>query len=104
MSNEKIITGVLVDETTTYTYLEVCRKYHIPEELLIEIVEQGLFPHTPSVNDAIDLDQKALQRLEIAFRLHQDLEVNPPGVVLALELLEEMSRLRDELDILRKHF
>lgn len=104
MSNDNLLVGVLIEETTTVTFVEVCQKYHIPEELLIEMVEQGFFPNQPSNPDQISLNQKDLRRIESAFRLNRDLGINLPGVTLALELLEEIEKMRDELDILRKHF
>jgi len=104
MNKDKIVTGVLIEETTTYTFKEVCHRYHIPEELLIEIIEEGLFASQAADEEQMTLDQKSLQRLETAFRLHRDLNINLPGVALALDLLEEMEQMKEELEILRKHF
>lgn len=104
MNKDKILTGVLIEETTTYSFIEVCQKYQIPKELLIEMIEQGLFSNKTTQLEQIALDQKELLRIESAFRLHQDLGINLPGVALALDLLEEIEKMRHELDILRKHF
>lgn len=104
MNKENILIGVLIEETTTSSFVEVCHHYNIPQELLIEMVEHGLFPNQPTQIEQIALDQKALRRIESAFRLHKDLGINLPGVTLAIELLDEIERMRNELDILRKHF
>ncbi len=104
MKKDDFLVGVLIEETTTISFYEVCHKYNISEELLSEMVEQGLFPNQPSDKDRIALDQKALRRLEAAFRLHKDLGINLPGVALALDLLEEIEKMHKELEILRKHF
>lgn len=104
MDKETILTGVLIERTATLTLIEVCDKYHIPKELLIEMLDEGLFSNQSTQPEAIALDQNALRRIEIAFRLHKDLELNLPGVVLAIELLEELGKMNDELAILRKHF
>ncbi|KTD42494.1 chaperone modulator CbpM [Legionella quateirensis] len=104
MSKNNLLTGMLIEETTTYTFVEVCHRYHIPEDLLIEMIEYGLFPNQPTDPKNIMMDQKALRRIESAFRLHRDLEINLPGVALALELLEKIEKMQNELDILRKHF
>ena len=104
MSKDTLLIGVLIEETTTISFSEVCRKYNIPKELLIEMIEQGLFPNQTTQIEQVALDQKALRRLESAFRLHRDLGINMPGVALALELLEEIEKMHSELDILRKHF
>lgn len=49
---------MLIEETTTISFIEVCQKYHIPEELFIEMIEQGLFPDQPSDPEKIALGQK----------------------------------------------
>lgn len=104
MKKDNVLIGVLIEETTTISFVEVCHRYNIPKELLLEMIEEGLFPNQPSPPENIKLDQKALHRIEAAFRLHKDLGINLPGVALALDLLDEMHSLRDELSILRKQF
>jgi chaperone modulatory protein CbpM len=37
---------------------------------------------------------RSLHRAQVARRLHEDLDVNLPGIALALDLLEEIERLR----------
>lgn len=104
MNKNTLLIGVLIEETTTISFTEVCHKYNIPKELLSDMIEQGLFPNQPTDPEHIALSQKELRRIESAFRLHRDLGINLPGVALALELLEEMEKMHKELDILRKHF
>ncbi|MFA6303212.1 MAG: chaperone modulator CbpM [Legionella sp.] len=103
MSNDSIITGVIIEETVTYSVVEVCDRYHIPEQLVEEMIEHGLFD-VPSNNvKTLVLHQKDLQKIESAMRLHQDLGINLPGVALALDLLEQLENLSKELDVLRRY-
>ena len=104
MEQENTITGVLIEEATFFSFNEVCIKYHIPKELLQEMVEFGLFSNKTTQIQQLQLSQKDLQKIESAFRLHRDLGINLPGVALALELLEQIDKLNNELNILRKHF
>ncbi|KTC80082.1 chaperone modulator CbpM [Legionella sp. PATHC035] len=104
MKQDNTIIGVLIEETTTISFNEVCQKYHIPKELLIEMVEYGIFSSKTTKTEHLKLNQKDLRKIESAFRLHQDLGINLPGVALALELLEKIDLLNEELNILRKHF
>ena len=104
MNKEKILIGVLIEETTSITFKEVCQKYNIPKELLIEMIEQGLFSSQSAPIEQTQLNLNDLHRMESAFRLHKDLGVNLPGVALALDLMEEIEEIRKELDILRRHF
>lgn len=104
MSKDNLLIGVLIEDTSTISFTEVCLKYNIPKELLIDMMEEGLFPNQPTEPEQIALDQKALRRIESAFRLHKDLGINLPGVALAIDLLEEIEKMHKELDILYKHF
>lgn len=101
---QKTITAILVDETRTYSYLEVCEKFDMSETMLIEMIEHGLLNASALKLKDIIFDQKMIGRIQAARRLQQDLEVNLPGVVLALELLDELALMREELSILRRHF
>lgn len=104
MSQNNLVIGVLIEESETITYTEVCQKYNIPEKLLVEMMEQGLFSNQSTRLNELQLNQKELHKIESAFRLHRDLGINLPGVVLAIELLERIEQMDDELNILRKHF
>lgn len=104
MSKDNILIGVLIEESQTFSCTEICHKYNIPEELLEELMEQGLFSNQSTEIKNLRLNQKELHRIEAAFRLHQDLEINIPGVVLAIELLEQIEQLNDELTVLGKIF
>lgn len=101
MNKEPIIIGLLIEESISFK--EVCHKYNIPKELLVEMMEYGIFP-TDTTREENHLNPDDLRRMESAFRLHRDLEINLPGVALALELLDKIDSLRKELDILHKHF
>ena len=103
MNTKQIIIGVLIEEHSTLSFEEVCHRYNIPKELLIEMIEYGLFSSPSPTIENTQLKLKDLHRLESAFRLHKDLDINLPGVAVALDLLEELQQLRTELNILRKH-
>ena len=99
MDNKTILTGVLMDEHMTFSIVEVCQKCNISEEMLLEMLEHGLGRHLKTLH----VDEKTLGRIESASRIQHDLGVNVPGVVLVLELLDELEQLRNELNILQHH-
>jgi len=104
MATNTIITGVLMDENgTTISFAQVCRTYHIPEDWLIELLEHGLVGEVTAPIQTITFNSLMLNRIQSARRLEEDLGVNSPGVVLVLELRDELERMRDELDILKRH-
>lgn len=103
MEKQTIITAVLVDEQMTVSLVEVCKQYHISEQMLLEMIDHGLVQQTSMHHQTIHIDTLTLARIQSACRLHDDLGVNIPGAVLALELLDELEQIRDELQILKRH-
>ncbi|MBA2649021.1 MAG: molecular chaperone [Legionella sp.] len=101
MDKDKLLTGVIIEEIKC---IDICNQYNVSKELLMDMLEEGLFNIQPDNVKKLSLDPMTVQRIETAIRLHKDLRINVPGVVLAVELLEKMDALYKELDILRKHF
>lgn len=104
MDKNTVITGVLVDEnTTTFSFTQVCHTYDMSETELLELLEHGLFHEINSPVKQANFDLCMVKRIHAARRLQEDLGVNLPGVVLALELRDELDKLHTELAILRRH-
>ena len=103
MDEQTIIAGVLMDENTTISFVEVCQKCKISEDVLIEMLEHGLFSYSTQHIKSMDIDQRTFARIQSACRLQQDLGLNVPGVVLVLELLDELEQARKELLVLQHH-
>jgi chaperone modulatory protein CbpM len=102
MAREIILTGVVVDDTTTFTLTQIRQHYHIPEELLQEMLEYGLLE--PIINGTeAHVNIEALQRLHTALHLHEELGINMPGVALALDLIDALTATQNELAILHNH-
>lgn len=99
MPAKQILTAVII-EHETYTLQEVCELLNIPEALMLEMEEHGLFNF---VEKKHFITHQSLKRIESACRIHQDLGVNLPGVVLALELLEQLEEAQRRLSILERN-
>ena len=48
-------------------------------------------------------DERTVGRIQAACRIQHDLDINVPGVVLVLELLDELDQLRNRLTMLEHH-
>ena len=94
---------LLLDETVTITFQEVCQQKIISKTMLIELLEHGLLGEIYSSIDDLKFDFQKLQRLQSALRLQHDLGVNPSGAVVILELRDKLNTLQDELSILKRH-
>lgn len=103
MENKTITTGVLMDENTTISFVEVCEKFDISEELLQELIEYGLYEPSEIHVKKVLFDVKKINRIQSACRLQKDLGINTPGVVLVLELLDQIEQIKNELQILQRH-
>ena len=104
MDEYQVVTGVLMDEqANTLSFAEICQAHHIPEDVLIDLLEHGLLGHTHQPAQSIDFDVYMVKRIQSARRLQGDLGVNTPGVVLVLELRDALESMRAEIEILRRH-
>ena len=91
------LTTTIVDEQTPLTLGELARACRAAEEeVRVWVVEGVLVPTGTSPADW-RFPGTALHRARIAVRLHRDLDLTPPGVALALDLLDQIERLKARL-------
>ena len=73
---------------------EICSSLNISKTMLIEIVDQGIVQVEAEKEDDWRFDSFAVGRIRQALRLTHDLGVNLAGAGLALDLLQEIDRLK----------
>ncbi len=99
MTNDlmQALSGTLIDEADELTLGELCRQCGVHAEYIIALVEEGaLAPHGQDARDW-RFSHEQLRRARRALRLQRDLRVNLAGASLALELIDEIERLRGRL-------
>lgn len=88
----------IVETSAVITIEEICVACRVEQDWVRELVAQGVI--TP-VGDRGAGGQQftgvSLVRVARAKRLDRDLNINVPGIALALELLEEIENLRSRL-------
>jgi chaperone modulatory protein CbpM len=89
------VRGVVLDEQVTFTLHEFCDACGVRSELIIEMVEEGVIEPARRTETEWEFHGHALVRAQRALRLVRDLDVNWPGAALALDLLDEIERLKD---------
>lgn len=94
----------VLDDGPEYSLQDICLRCQVRVEVIVEYVEYGIVEaHGDSQNGWL-FSPSSLSRLQRAFRLQRDLEVNLPGLALALDLLDEMDEMRAEIQRLhRRH-
>jgi chaperone modulatory protein CbpM len=83
----------LLDETVEFSLADLCRICGVQEQLVVEIVEEGVVEPIGASGDW-RFTGVAVTRIQRVIRLQEEFDVNLPGAALALELLEEIERLR----------
>ena len=84
----------VVEEDLQLTLAELCRACRAPEAQIHLWVIEGVLDPIGATPHAWRFAGASLRRARLAWRLTQDLDVNPPGVALALDLLDEIAALR----------
>ncbi len=106
MQNEIIKSeiGLIVEESDSLSLIKLCRYCSLPAENIIQMVERGVIdPIDSSLSYSHwQFSSTSLLRIQTALRLQRDLEVNLAGAVLALELLDEIKQLRQQVAFLQR--
>ena len=89
-----VLMGQLLDESLELDLDEFCRMCHASEEFVLALVAEGVIEPRGRERVRWRFTGRSVCRTQVAIRLHEDLGVNLPGVALALDLLEEIERLR----------
>jgi chaperone modulatory protein CbpM len=84
------------------TLEECCQATHLPVEALVELVEHGIVAPEGEAPQQWRFDSAALSLMRRANRLRRELELDWAATALALDLLGEVERLREENRRLRR--
>jgi chaperone modulatory protein CbpM len=90
------LTGEIFDESSALSLNDLTRMFAVDEQRVVEWVEEGVISVIEVDGAHWRISGTQLRRARIALRLERDLGVNPAGVALALQLLEELQRFRRE--------
>jgi chaperone modulatory protein CbpM len=103
MTSTKItwIEGAIVEDEVHMSIVEISQAVRAPEDLILSWVSEGVLSPAGSSPEDWRFSGDSLKRAKTAAHLTHDLELNTPGVALALDLLDEITRLRNQL--LREH-
>lgn len=83
-------------ESTYLSFSEVCLQTGVAEDTVFEIVEHGIIEPIGAAPDEWLFSPMMLVVTKKAVRLHHDLKVDWAGIALAIELLDEVERLREQ--------
>ncbi|WP_198942663.1 chaperone modulator CbpM [Methyloprofundus sedimenti] len=107
MKNEiiSLLSGVIVENDFSVSFATLCQCCSVSEEQIISMIEYGIIePLEPHMNVTYwQFSGDCIIRIKTAVRLQQDLGINLAGTALALELLDEIKSLRQQVHSLQRN-
>lgn len=105
---QTVLKGVLLDESYELSFHELCDACATSEEWVLQLVEEGALEPLNFTEHMQQTEQwrftaVSLQKVRTAQRLQHDLHINPAGIALALDLLEQIDQLQTQLHCLQTH-
>lgn len=92
-----VVRAELVDTATVCTIDELCLACSVDANWITELVEHGVIEPIGEVGADWRFTSLAIVRIAKAKRLERDLNLNPPGLAVVLDLLDEIYDLRAQL-------
>lgn len=87
----------LLDDDVPLTLIELAQACNAPQELVTAWVFEGVLQPDGQQPQEWRFSGAAIRRARVAQHLTLDLELNTPGVALALDLLEQIEALQAQL-------
>ncbi len=84
----------IVEVEIALTLTELCQACNVPEDQVVLWVLEGVIEPLGEQPQDWRFTGGCLRRTRVAWRLTRDLELNAPGVSLALDLLDEIAALK----------
>ena len=103
MRNEKNLpqlSGIILEELTELTLIELSRACAVHADLIVELVDEGVLLPVGREPNRWRFTGIHMRRATVALRLQRDLGVNFAGAALALQLLDEVDDLRAQLRLM----
>lgn len=100
---EKPMSAEPLDTESTLALAELCEICRVEADLVLDLMDEGILePVGQTRSGTPAFPAVAVRRVRVFRRLQRDLGVNRAGAGLALELLDEVRRLRARLRVLEQ--
>lgn len=107
-SFHQIVESEIIDDNVQLTLVELCQVCQSSEDVVTSWVIEGVFEGVCEgvVEPTVQAQQQqhwqfsgpAVQRARLAQTLAQELEINSPGIALALDLIDRIHQLEAQLN------
>jgi chaperone modulatory protein CbpM len=86
--------GEIVEFSSACTLEELCSSCRVEADWVAALVEQGALEPSGQTRSEWRFTRLSVVRVAKARRLERDLELNPPGLAVVLDLLDDLEELR----------
>jgi chaperone modulatory protein CbpM len=91
------------DNGSSLSLHEICERCGVSAALLRDLVDLGVVDQQQGRAEQWQFTVTQYLRIRRAVTLHRDLGINESGIALAMELLDEIARMKDEIQHLQRH-
>lgn len=99
-----VISSYMVETQPHLTLSELCLACETTPEFIEELIAQGMLDISRDhLTPDYHFDSDTLRRIRTIIHLQRDLELNLPGAILAVNLIEELEKMRKKMTILEKY-
>ena len=91
----------VVEEEVQMSLAELCQACSVEPDVVLQLVEHGVIEPMGRAPPVWVFAGSSLQRTRVALRLLHDLELNLPGAALAVDLLDQIAQLQQQLQARR---
>jgi len=84
------------------TVTELCQQANVSRDTIVEFVEYGIIEPSGSSPNDWTFAVSVINTAQCALRLRRDLELDWEAIALALDLMQQRDRLREENELLRR--
>ncbi len=85
---------IVFDESSEYSLRELCSICKVHAQFIQDLIDEGILSPQGKNPQEWKFAAVEIKRIQVTIRLQTDLRINLPGTALALDLLEEIERLR----------
>jgi len=89
-----VLTGEVIEAVSLD---ELCRSCGVQSTWIVELIDEGILEPEGVDPSTWRFSAISITRTRIAWRLHQDLGVNRPGIAVALDLLDQRRDMHVQL-------
>ena len=101
-SQQDVLRGETLDNGAELTIADICSICSVSAERVERLVEEGVVEPVGGTPEEWRFSRVCVTRVLLVERLARDLHVNTPGAALALDLMDELRRLRERLSWLER--